>query len=85
MGRIKEALQSVNQKLKECVTQEDIKELIRDVKFLKESMNNAQQDIKSLWDEFNKLKAQVDSRVYPSMNEFNALKMRVDKLENQVA
>ena len=45
----------------------------------------AQQDIKALWDEVNKLKDHVDSMVYPSLDEFNTLKNRVDKLENACA
>lgn len=33
----------------------------------------------------NKIKDTIENMVYPSMDEFNSLKQRVDKLENQVA
>lgn len=48
-------------------------------------MQNAQQDIESLWKELNKLKDRVDGLLFPSMNDFNALKGRVDKLESSNA
>lgn len=48
-------------------------------------MEMAQQDIKNLWDEVTKIKDNIDNMLYPSMDDFNALKGRVEKLENAVA
>ena len=42
MERIRENLQQVNQKLNECVTQDEIKPTINAVNTLKEDMNMAQ-------------------------------------------
>ena len=48
-------------------------------------MENAQQDIDKLWKELNKLKDRVDGLFFPSMEDFNALKQRVEKLERGLA
>ena len=48
-------------------------------------MEMAQQVIKNLWDEINKLKDHLNNMMYPSMDDFNTLKGRVEKLENAVA
>jgi len=48
-------------------------------------MENAQQDIDKLWKELNKLKDRVDGLFFPSMEDFNALKQRVEKLESGLA
>ena len=45
----------------------------------------AQQDIKNLWDEVNKIKDTIEAMLYPSMDDFNALKNRVEKIENASA
>ena len=45
-------------------------------------MENVQQDIDQIWKELNKLKDKVNGMLFPSMDDFKALKQRVDKLES---
>ena len=82
INRMKNDVTAINQKLLDCVTNEQIKDTLNDVQRLKEAMNDAQHDIKWLTDELNKLKQKVDHMIFPSMDEFATLRNRVDKLEN---
>lgn len=83
--RIKDTLQVINEKLIQCVTIDDFKPVAHDVKSLKENMTNAMHDIDQLWKELNKLKEKFDGLFFPSMEDFNALKQRVEKLESGLA
>ena len=48
-------------------------------------MENAQYEIEQLWKELNKLKDKVNGMNFPSLDDFKALKQRVDKLESSNA
>jgi hypothetical protein len=67
--------------MKDFVTQDEFKVATSDIKVLKDGMHNAQKEIKALWDALNKIKDQVDRMFFPSMEDFNLLKGRVEKLE----
>lgn len=82
---MKEQFKQMQQKVENCVLQDEFKPVKNDVRILNESMEMAQQDIKNLWDEINKLKDHLNNMMYPSMDDFNTLKGRVEKLENAVA
>lgn len=56
--------------------------MLHDVNILKNSMEEAQQDIDYLQKELNKLKDKFGALVFPSMDDFNVLKHRMDKLES---
>lgn len=48
-------------------------------------MELAQQDINELWKVLNRLKDKVDGMVYPSLEDFNSLRQRIDKVESSNA
>lgn len=48
-------------------------------------MEIAQQDIDQLWKELNKLRDKVEGMFYPSLEDFAAVKQRIEKLESASA
>ena len=46
-------------------------------------MSAAESEIKAIWDALRKIKDKLEAMFFPSMDDFNLLKNRIEKLENQ--
>ena len=69
----------------ELVTQEEFKETSNDVRVLKGSMAEVRSDIQTIWAELRKLRDRVDGMAFPSLEEMQTLRARVDKLESALS
>ena len=83
--QIKDSVRDMQKKLYEFVTKDEFNVAANDVKSLKESTKEIRSDIQMIRDELKKLKNKVDGFNFPSIGEFNALKIRVEKLETALS
>jgi len=79
--QIRDSVKDMQKKMYELVTKDEFNVTLNDVKSLKLSMEETHSDIKMLTGDLKKLKGKVDDMRFPSMGDFNALKIRVEKLE----
>jgi len=82
---LKESVRDMQKKMIEFVTKDEFNVTFNDVKSLKVSMEDVRSDIQMIRDELKKLKNKVDGFNFPSIGEFNALKIRVEKLETALS
>jgi len=85
LEELKESVRTMQKKMLELVTQDEFKETSNDVRVLKGSMEEVRSDVQLIWAELKKLRDQVDAMAFPSLEEVQMLRTRVDKLENALS
>lgn len=81
---IKTHVSDIQRKLNDFVLRDEFLKLEHEVKNLREDVNINKENIQTNKDEIDKLRRIIDAMHFPSMEEFNMLKGRVDALENQI-
>lgn len=81
-NHIETSVDNLNSQILQCATKEEFNDLTKQVYKLQVEMQQAQKEIRELWDELKKLREFIANQLSPSQGEFNTLKNRVDFLEN---
>lgn len=79
----KEWIRDIQSKMLDFVEKSDFNELKNDVKSLSDDNIVNKEDIKTLYDEIEKLRLALNDKC--NLDEFNLLRSRVDAIENQLA
>ena len=83
MDQHKEWIRDIQSKILEFVDIDDFNQLKNDVNTLNEDNIVNKEDIKTLYDEIEKLRLALNDKC--NLDEFNLLRSRVDAIENQLA
>lgn len=81
---LKDRLDKVEASLANFVTQDQFKPVALAVKRLEQRADEVDEEIRKLWDAIKKIQYELANAKYPSIDEFNLLRSRVDKLENML-
>ena len=82
VDKLKVRVQNLEKKAADFLTRDEFNPFAQEVKGLSSDMKEAQHDIKTIFAELERLKDKLAGMQYPSVDEFNLLRGRVDKLEN---
>ena len=85
LERIREMLKEIRAKLSDFVLKEDFLQTANDVRNLKEDVAVNREDLAALTAEVEKIKDLLARMDFPSKEDFNLLRGRVDGLENALS